>query len=225
MKNIPYRLYPPGIPIPAKAVITKLRALAWKQPPPGKKDMVRPYYWSHPCSITSKEEFSVLLFSKSKSGGTTVGDPLPLECPNNNIYNNNNNNNNNNQCCSYQPSDDTTILYNSYGNKLQTLGGENLLKDRFVGHWLLCCHCGEWMFNMLPDNPGFPCIEKRPKGSGCDHCVGYLKAACAGCAVFTKYGEADKFQDGAWVLGGPRSVHDAAVKARLERERQAHIEK
>ncbi|KAK0741608.1 hypothetical protein B0T21DRAFT_381445 [Apiosordaria backusii] len=164
---------------------------AYLPPAPQIDEKVVPAYWVHYCAVNGKEEWDLW------RGG-------PHTCEHR---------------CGYETSP-ATILRNSEGHKVETVGGENLLQDRFVDWWAICCQCQRWQENVLPAHTLYGRIPRAEGQNCCQHCRSLTTGMgdCHNCFVITKYREITRTMGGSNVPGGARDRHVRGVLARRQRE-------
>ncbi|KAK4231117.1 hypothetical protein QBC38DRAFT_541813 [Podospora fimiseda] len=99
---------------------------------------------------------------------------------------------------------DTTILYDSSGKRIEMVcGGNEMGRDRYKLWWMLCCKCHRYEANGLGDN--YPRIQKIVGKNCCDHCKdvnldyhacrGQRRGERGGCLAYNKWGEVVKYMN------------------------------
>ncbi|KAK4200246.1 hypothetical protein QBC40DRAFT_254345 [Triangularia verruculosa] len=164
---------------------------AYLPPAPKRDEKVVPAYWAHYCAFTEKEEWNFW------QGG-------PDTCVN----------------CGHT-TNPATILRNRDGQKLETVEGENLLEDRFVDWWAICCRCQRWQENVLPAHLLYGRIYRAEGENCCHHCRNLAAGmgSCPSCVVITKHRELTHTMGGSNIPGGAQDRHVKALLARRQRER------
>ncbi|KAK4672657.1 hypothetical protein QC763_105005 [Podospora pseudopauciseta] len=174
------------------AYLSYLRHQPYLPPAPPIDEKVAPAYWAHQCAVSGKEEWDFW------HGG-------PHTCKHG---------------CGYK-TNPTTILRNRDGQQLETIEGENLLEDRFVDWWAICCRCQRWQQNVLPAHPLHGRIQKVNGENCCDHCRNLTTSTsdCTSCLAITKYREVTRTLSGVDIPGAARSRHHQIIITRRQQSR------